>query len=331
MLWNTNHARRLSAAMLGLTLLAGCGGGGGDADSAPPGPAPDVLIRAAAAETTGAGSSRFVLTSTTAIGGQDVTLAGEGSYDYANKIGQLAFDLPGGGGQPSAGTAELRIIGNDLYLMAPQQPGSFYKLLVSDVAGTPFGNSTDPIAILQALAGTGNVTEVGTERVRDVETTHYAGEYDVAQALAKAEGAAKAILETTLGNAALQRVPFDAYLDEQGRMVKFEQRLELPASAQTGGQPLISTFTLELFDFGTAVSVVAPPPEMVRDGAPLAAFLKRDAPQQPPSPPAAAPPPPAAPAPPAPAPPGPVAPAPPVGPAPPVPPAPVPPAPVPAG
>ncbi len=333
MLRNTNHARRLSAAVLGLTLLAGCGGSG-DAESAPPGPAPDVLIRAAAAETTGAGSSRFALSSTTAIGGKDVTLAGEGSYDYAKKIGQLSFDLPGAGGQPSGGTIEERIIGNDLYLMLPRQPdSSFFKLLVSDVAGTSLGNSTDPTASLQALAGLVNVAEVGTERVRDVETTHYSGEYDVAQALAQAQGPAKAILETTLGDAAIQRVPFDAYLDEQGRVVKFEQRLELPASAQTGGQPLISTFTIELFDFGTVVDVVAPPAESVRDGAPLLASLKNVGPR-PPAPPAPAPPLPGEPAPPAPAPVGPVAPAPPAPPAPappaPVPPAPVQPAPVPA-
>ncbi len=322
MLWNTNHARRLSAAMLGLTLLAGCGGSG-DAESAPPGPAPDVLIRAAAAETTSAGSSKFALSITTAIGAKDVTVAGEGSYDYARKIGQLSFEAPGAGGQPSGGKIGLRIIGNDLYVTPPRQPDTFFKVPASDVAGTSFGNSTDPIAFLQALNGVGNVTEVGTERVRDVETTHYSGEYDVAQALAEAQGAAKAIIETTLKDSAGQPVPFDAYLDEQGRVVKFEQRLKLPGSAKTGGQPLTSTLMVEFFDFGTAVSVVAPPAEMVREDPRVADALNGRAPQ-PPRP--AAP----APAPPAPAPPGAVAPAPPLGPAPPVPPAPVPPAPVPA-
>lgn len=313
MRWNTNHARRLSAAVLGLTLLAGCGGGSGDADSAPPGPAPDVLVRAAADETTDAGSSRFALSITTAKG----AVAGEGAYDYAKKVGQL-----------SLGTIELRIIGSDLYIRPPKQPDAFFKVPASDIAGTDFGNSTDPIAFLRALNGVGTVAEVGTERVRDVETTHYAGEYDVAQSLAMAQGTAKVVLESTLKGAAVQRVPFDAYLDEQGRMVKFEQRLELAASAKTGGQPLTSTLMIEFFDFGTTVSVVAPPAEMVREDPRLADALNDRAPQ-PPGPAAPAPAPPA-PAPPAPVPPGAVAPAPPIGPAPPVPPAPAPPAPIPA-
>lgn len=283
MLWSSPPARRLSAVALGLTLLVGCGG----AESAPPGPAPEELIRAAAAQTTGAGSSKFALSSTTSIGAQDVTASGEGAYDYTKQSGQLTFVLPGRGGQRSGGKVELRILGNDLYLMAPQEPGAFFKLLVSDLAGTAFGNSTDPVAVLQALDGVGTVTTVGTERVRDVETTHYSGEYDVAQALAKAQGAAKLILKTTLQTA--QRVPFDVYLDQQGRVVKFEQRVQLPASAQTGGQPLVSTFLLELFDFGTPVNVSVPPADMVRDGAMLAESLKKG-PQRPPAAPAPAPP-----------------------------------------
>ena len=36
---------------------------------------------------------------------------------------------------------------------------------------------------------------------------------------------------------------------------------------------------LELFDFGTVVDVVAPPPASVRDGAPLLAALRRPSPQ----------------------------------------------------
>ncbi len=310
-----NSVRRLLLAVLGLILLVGCADA---APTAPAGPAPDALIRAAAEQTTGAGSSRFVLTTTTAIGKQNVTLAGEGAYDYAKKVGRLTFDIPGPGGRAGGGRIEQRLIGNDLYLSLPQEPNAFYKLSISDVAGTSLGNSTDPIASLQALAGVGEVHEVGTEAVRDVQTTHYAGEYDVAQALAQAQGTAKLILETTLGKLSLKRVPFEAYLDEQGRMVKFVQRLELPASAQTANQPVVSTFTLELFDFGTAVAVTAPPAEEVKDGAPLLAALRDVASASPARSPASSP------AVPAPVPPDPVPPAP-------VPPAPVPPAPVPPG
>lgn len=266
------RSRLLVLPALAALALTACGGASEPA--APPGPVADVLIRAAATQTTGAGSSKFALTGTTAIGGQEVTFAVEGTYDYAQRIGQLSFDVPPAAGQPAGGTIEQRIIGNDLYLMLPQQPGVFYKLLVSDVAGTLLGNSTDPTVALQALAGVSDVKKVGANQVRGIQATHYQGEYDVVQASAKAEGAAKAILDSTLGQFALEKVPFDAYLDGEGRLVKFEQRLELPASAQTGGQALSSTFSIELFDFGTPVTVVAPAAESVRDGAPLLDALK---------------------------------------------------------
>lgn len=272
-----NTARRLLLAALGLTVLVGCS----DADKrAPAGPAPEVLIRAAAEQTTSAGSSRFVLTNTTAIGAQDVTVAGEGAYDYAKKVGRLTFDVPGPGGKAAGGRIEQRLLGKDFYIKLPREQ-SFYKLLISDVAGTSLGNSTDPIASLQALAGVSEAREVGTETLRDIPTTRYSGEYDAALALQQAQGTAKLILTTTLGRVTDQRVPFDAYLDSQGRMVKFAQRLELPATSQTNGQPRISTFTIELFDFGTVVDVVPPPELEVKDGAALLESLKDASPRPP--------------------------------------------------
>jgi hypothetical protein len=233
-----------------------------------------------------------------ALGPQTVTYAGEGAYDFATKSGQLAFEVPAPEGQVAAGTIEQRVIGNDLFLMLPQQAGVYYKLLVSDVAGTSLGNSTDPTVPVQALAGVDNVEEIGVEMVRGVQTSHYTGDYDVAQAIASAEGVARTILETTIGQTGLPRVPFDVYLDEQGRMVKFEQRLERP-SELTDGQPVLFSFTLELFDFGTSVTLVPPSAESTRDGAPLLVALQQATPTvpAPPGAPAPAEPPPVAPAP----------------------------------
>lgn len=264
--------------------------------AAPPGVPADVLIRAAMGQTTSAGSSRFALTSTTTIGGTDVTFAGEGSYDYARRTGQMVFQVPGPQAEAAGGTIEQRMLGDELYLMLPQQPEVFYKLLVSDVAGTTLGSSTDPTAALQALTGVSEVNRIGTEQIRGQETTHYEGRYDVAQALAGTEGLPKVVLQSTLGRTTLEQVPFEAFLDAEGRVVKFEQRIEMPASPLTGDQPLISTSAIELFDFGTEVTVTAPPGEAIRDGAPLLAALQELTPQQP-VPPAPAPPPPGEPAP----------------------------------
>lgn len=286
-------ARALTALTLTAMALTACSSGDGDtgaaAADASRGPDASGLVQAAATGSTQIGSSKFSLTSTTAIGGQDVTFAGEGAFDYVKKTGQLRFAVPGADGSPDGGgTIEQRIIGPDLYLTLPQQAGVFYRLKVADVAGTSLGASTNPTASLEALKGASGVQRVGTETVRGVETTRYEGTYDVAEAIASASGPSKAVLASTLGSTTLEAVPFNAYLDGEGRLVKFEQELELPATPQTGGDVLKSRTVLELYDFDTVVTVTAPPAASVRDGAPLLAALRAALPASPePSEPAA--------------------------------------------
>ncbi|MCW2613728.1 MAG: hypothetical protein JWN08_722 [Frankiales bacterium] len=275
------RSRLLVLPVLAVLSLTACGGDGDDqTEASPAGPEAAALVRTAATDTVLTGSSKFSLTSTTAIGGQDVTLAGEGSYDYDTRSGQLVFEVPGADGTAAGGgTIEQRIIGPDLYLTLPQMPGVFYRLKVAEVAGTSLGNSADPTASLTALQIVDEVEEVGTQDVRGVPTTHYRGEYDVSDAIDQAQGAAKTVLRSSLGATSLETVPFDAYLDDQGRLVRFEQVLELPGGAQTGGDPLTSRTVLELFDFGSAVVVAAPPAATVRDGAPLLAAIRAAIPQ----------------------------------------------------
>lgn len=275
--------RRLSALVLGAAVLSACGGssgsGGGEAKEAA-GPSPVAVVKAASANATGEGSSKLSLVSTTTIGSQDVAFSGEGAFDYTDKTGRLSFSVPGADGAATGGgTIEQRIVGDDLYLSLPQQDGVFYKIKVADAAGTSLGASTDPTASLQALQAAGDVEEVGQVEVRGTEATHYRGSYGVAEALEKATGVGKAVLENSLRGAKIETVPFDAYVDAEGRLVKLVTKIELPGSASTGGQPLTSQATIELYDFGAPVTVEAPPAASVRDGGPLLAALKRASPQ----------------------------------------------------
>ncbi len=276
--------RSLVLPVLACVVLTACSGS--DSDSGPAAASSGGSAEAAEAVRTAAGgtgedgSSKIVLSSTTAVGGQDVTFAGQGAFDYAADNAQLTFQVPGADGAPNGGGAiEQRIIGPDLFLTLPQQPGTFFRLKVADVAGTSLGGSTDPTAPLDALQSVTEAEQVGQEQVRGVATTHYSGTYDPKAAVEQAEGAARTLLESTLGVTTLERVPFDAYVDDEGRIVKFEQQLELPGTEQTGGQPLTSRTVLELYDFGSVVTVEAPPASQVRDGAPLLAALKAAVPQ----------------------------------------------------
>ncbi len=261
--------------LLSLSLLlalsgavAGCGGGSGATPDAPAGSAAVALVRSAAATSTGAGSARFALTSRTQVQGEPLDIRGTGAFDFAGREGTLSLALP-------AGTVEQRVVDGNVYLALSQQPGVFYRLTLAQVQGTSLGGSTDPSASFQSLdAVSDGVTVVGRETVRDTGTTHYRGKIDVKKALASADAAARQLAEATLGRSGQDTVPFDAWLDDDGRLRKYVQALSIPAGPSTGGQPVMSTTTLELFDFGTAVDVTAPPASAVKDGAPLLRALK---------------------------------------------------------
>lgn len=267
-------ARRLSALVLGTVLLAGCS----NEEPAPTGPTAGELVRASAAKSTGTGSSKVALTSTTTIGDQDVTFSGEGSYDYAKRTGSLLFQVPGGDGTAAAGgTIEQRLVGDDLYLALPQAKGVFYRLRLADVAGTSLGGSTDPTAALQVLQAVTDVEEVGEQEVRGEAATRYRGEYDVQDALAAAQGPAKTILQTALRAVSAETVQFEAWLDAEGRLVKLVQDLE--GASTPDGAAVQAQSTVELFEFGVPVTVTVPPAAQVRDGAPLLAALRSVTPQ----------------------------------------------------
>ena len=270
----------LLAAGAALALLSGCSG------STDPEPAASseepvnvgALFRNAALETDRAGSARYQLVTTTKVNGTDVTFSGEGIYDWSQDRGQTTYDVP-------VGKVLQRLLGPDLYLALPQQPKAFFKLKTSDVAASPVGGTVDPSAQLHLLAAVEEAEEVGEEEVRGEATTHYRGTYDVARAIRGARGLQKPALSSLLGVAKdLDEAPYDVFLDDDGLLRRLQQTVEVPASAATGGQELAVTTTLELFDFGIEVKVLAPPAGAVRDGAPLLAALRKALPAPKPKP-----------------------------------------------
>lgn len=270
----TSPASRLSVALLAAAALTACGGSSGESGGSSGGDAlaPAAAVRAAAASSTEGGSSKFALTSTTVVQGKPLEIRGTGAFDYAAKEGSLELTLP-------MGTVEQRVLDGNVYLALSQQPGTFYELSLAEVQGTSLGGSTDPSASFASLqAVTDDVEEVGEEEVRGEDTTHYRGTLDVEKALETLGGAAKQVAEATLGRAGVDTVPFDAWVDDDGRLRKYVQVLEVPAGPTTGGQPVESTTTLELFDYGTDVDVRKPPAGTIKDGAPLLQALKGGAP-----------------------------------------------------
>lgn len=276
--------RRPLTALLGgsaaMALLAGCSGATDPQSAASSGEPVNVgaLFRQAAMDTDAAGSGRYMLITTTKVNGVDVTFSGEGIYDWSADLGQTTYDIP-------VGKVLQRLLGPDLFLALPQQPAVFFKLRTADVASSPVGGTVDPSAQLHLLAAVEEAEAVGEEEVRGEQTTHYRGTYDVARAIRGGRGVQQPALTSLLGVAKdMKEASYDVFLDEDGLLRRLQQTVEVPASEATGGQELAVTTTLELYDFGIDVKVVAPPAAAVRDGAPLLAALRKALPAPSPKP-----------------------------------------------
>lgn len=252
--------RTAVTALLSLTLLTGCGGG---ADQQALKQSPVDVLRAAASTTASAGSSRISLTSTTDVGSRSITFGGDGAFAFgADPKGQLTLKGDVGG---ITFEVAMRLLDGTAYLQLPGKPG-WYAAKTSDLAGTSFGSQADPTQGLQYLTGIGNdVKDVGTERVRGEQTTHYTGTIDVDRLLGALKGKVRDAAEKAFAMSSVKQVPFDAYVDSKGRVRKVVEKVTLTLQGQTA----TSTTTAEYYDFGTKVDVTAPPAAEVQDGTSL--------------------------------------------------------------
>ncbi|MFC8350855.1 hypothetical protein [Streptomyces sp. NPDC057280] len=251
------------AIVAGVVVLcgsSGCAGGGGEGDGR--GGDPVVALHAAAERLVEAGSSKARTSMEMATGGTRVTIRGEGVYDYRRQIGQLKVLLP----QDPAGESEHRPITE---LLAP---GALFmknrgagvpadKWVRVDTASLSDGNlvtggATDPFAAAELLRGARTATYVGKTDVAGIAVRHYRGTADLAVAARDATDGNKASLGAAAKGFATAHVPFDVYLDDDGRIRKIRHRFSFVNGQQKGTVAVAST-TL-LFDFGVAVDVRLP-------------------------------------------------------------------------
>ena len=265
----TRSGRRGTAAAAALVLgLAGCGGGDSRAERADT-LAPQAAVVAAVQQTQEVDSYGFTLTSSTNAGGQSIEFGGSGVATSDGTAAEMTFSLPGGGGE-----LRQRIVDGVLYMELPQQPGVFYELKVADLADTALGASTDVTAGLEALESVDEgVEEVGREDLRGVGTTRYRGTFDLSTAFEAFKGPLRDQLEQVVKKGDPERVPFDAWVDDEGRIRQVEQTLTLEVP-QAPGQELAVETRVEFYDFGVEVDVEAPPASAVRDGGPLLEAFK---------------------------------------------------------
>jgi hypothetical protein len=253
----------VAVAVTGLMVCgAGCSGGGAAAEDARDGAEGVELLHRAAATLERAGSSKARTSMEMATGGTRVTIRGEGVYDFMEQRGQLKVLLP----QDPAGTEEHRPITE---LLAP---GALFmknrgagvpadKWVRVDIAGLSDGNlvtggATDPYAAAELLRGARTATYMGRTEVAGTPVRHYRGTADLDIAARSASKANRKALKAAAKGFATAEVPFDAYLDDQGRLRKVRHRFSFVNGQQKGTVAVAST-TL-LYDFGVPADVRLP-------------------------------------------------------------------------
>ncbi|WP_436786086.1 hypothetical protein [Yinghuangia sp. YIM S10712] len=261
----------LSGACIGALGLTGCGGG---EDAGPTGGAESAeavaAVKAAAATTVEAGSSRTRTTMTMQSGDRTVVLTGEGLFDYRKRIGTVSVQVPEDSGAEAKGPLQEIVTPEALYMKnaSPDVPPD--KWVRIDMQGLADGNlvsggSTDPTTSFEILRGVNDdVSYLGTKDFGGTQVRHYKGTLDLKKAHDATPENLRAPLAAALKSFSSGTIPFEVYLDEQGRLRRVQEEFNL-ASAGAGGKAGKQTAKVvsaaELYDFGVPVDVQPPRPE----------------------------------------------------------------------
>ncbi|MFA3839473.1 hypothetical protein [Streptomyces aureus] len=258
-----------AAATVGLMGLAtGCSAAA-EADNESPAESA-AAVHDAADRLVREGSSKARTSMEMASGGTRVTIRGEGVYDYRARVGQLKVVLP----QDPSGAEEHRPITELLV------PGALYmknrgagvpadKWVRVDTATMSDGNlvtggATDPLAAAELLRGARKVTYVGESELAGTEVRHYRGTVDMAAAARAASPASRQSLAAAAKGFVKDQVPFDVYLDDEGRIRKVCHRFsfvntKVTAAGKGGKREVVDVASTTLLDgFGISANIELP-------------------------------------------------------------------------
>jgi hypothetical protein len=214
-----------------------------------------ALLKQAAANTKSAQTARIRLDGAIDAGSQSISSRGEGVADFASGDAELTLSADVGG-QPQELT--VRIVDGTTYMQMP---------LLGDVwlrSPQPLGAVTgaNPESLLNAIGSVSNLEAVGEEDVDGVSATHYTGSIDIAEAVAAAGAKgqqAKQMLALLKGGTGTSAI--DVWVDDEDRVIKVNQSLDLDVKGEQRGQSTSISFS----DFGTDVDVQAPDPAKIMD------------------------------------------------------------------
>ncbi|MEV5986079.1 hypothetical protein AB0L85_13785 [Streptomyces sp. NPDC052051] len=258
-----NAACATTVALLVCTAsVTGCSSGGAAAEDARSATGSVALLRQASAALVRAGSSRARTSMEMATGGTRVTIRGEGVYDFHGRLGRLTVTLP----QDPTGAQEHRPItellaAGALFMKnrgAGVPPDKWVRVDTATLSDGNLvtGGATDPYTAAELLRGVREATYVGRTEIDGTPVRHYRGITDIGRAARGAAEGDKGALRAAARGFATAEVPFDAYLDDEGRIRKLRQRFGFVNGDRRATVAVTSTTVL--YGFGAPAEVVLP-------------------------------------------------------------------------
>jgi hypothetical protein len=275
--------RILAPLLVGTVLAAGCGQATAKSPTTPPATTTPTteLIADSAVATRRAGSAHVAFKMNVSAAGQAGALVmnGRGEVALGGHRAELVFHMA----SPQAGMSidmTERLIGTDLYMRSP--------LLTSGV-GTPWVRldlqrlgaragidlnalmsmrNSDPTEMLSYLQASSRSLElVGEDTIRGVKAAHYHVVVDlqkIADSAPAAERRAfRRIMAEELRVLGTHTLPVDVWIDSSGLVRR--ERVDMTLRSPSLPQDVSMQMTMDLFDFGAPVHVVAPPAGQVTD------------------------------------------------------------------
>jgi hypothetical protein len=207
----------------------------------------------------------------------------QGAFDYVNSRGHMTVNLgklPVATGS-DAGSVNVVFDESVIYMKLPGLQESlptskpWVRIDVKELQRQSGGASqfnafgqADPSQYLQFLQGAGKVERIGSETVRDAETTHYKTVVDLKKAVKQAPDEMRLTLTQAIKASGAKDVPVNAWIDSEGLLRRV--RYSYGGPDQTGS--LSSSITVDFYDFGSTVEASPPPADQVTD---LAGILKK--------------------------------------------------------
>ncbi len=277
-------------------VLAACSSGGNGAEKVAVVATPSGLMDAAA-HTAAAKTGHVEMKVDTVANGVQSEFDSNGAFDADRHLFSMSLDLSSllsaslhmpangsgsngttpSGGQTSSLASTANVVATDdvVYLDFPL----FARIVgvntqwmsVPATTGASTFNVADPSAFLDFLHGAGGqVTDMGREQIRGVDTQHLHASVKLQDALDSASGPDRDRLQAAIDELGKDQstlldaeMPVDVYIDDSG-MIR-ELVFDFSSPDTTASTASKATLTVDLFDFGTDVNIQVPPPDQVTD------------------------------------------------------------------